>query len=288
MIGSALAAELRREGVRVLRLVRHASSPSADDIPWSPDAGVLDATRLEGLDAIVNLAGAPIAERWSTAHKRDIRESRVRATTLLSDAVSRLERMPAVVLSGSAVGYYGDRGDDLLDESSTPGTDFLSGVTRDWEAATAPMSAAGVRVAHLRTGIVLSRTGGALEKMLTPFQLGLGGPMGSGQQWMSWISLTDHVRAMRHVIATDTVRGAVNLVAPAPVRNADFAHALGHALNRPAVLPLPAFALRLMFGEMADATLLAGQRVLPAVLTSSGFTFTSATLDAALAAELQG
>jgi uncharacterized protein (TIGR01777 family) len=281
MIGSALAANLRAEGVRVRRLVR-GRVVSPDDIPWAPEKGEIDSSALEGIDAIVNLAGAPIAQRWTEARKLEIRESRVKGTTTLANAVAKLERKPKVVLSGAAIGYYGDRDDELLDETSAPGSDFLSHVVMEWEAATAPMANAGVRVVMLRTGIVLSRRGGALAKLLLPFELGLGGPIGSGKQWMSWISLHDHVRAMRHAIATPAVFGPVNLVAPEAVRNAEFAHTFGRVLNRPSVIPVPAFALELIYGEMAKTTILAGQHVIPRALLANGFSFDDPTLEAGL------
>jgi uncharacterized protein (TIGR01777 family) len=230
----------------------------------------------------VNLAGEPIAHRWTAERKRALRESRVRGTALLARAVTALPVKPRVFLSGSAVGYYGDRGDELLDETAAPGEGFLPQLTIDWEAATAPIADAGVRVALLRTGIVLSPAGGALEKLLPIFKLGGGGPLGSGMQWMSWITLDDHVRAMQHALFSEGMRGAANLTAPAPVRNAEFAATLGRVLGRPAVLPVPAFALELLYGEMAHATLLAGQRVMPAALASAGFQFEEPTLEGAL------
>jgi uncharacterized protein (TIGR01777 family) len=285
MIGSALAASLRAEGVRVRTLVRHGVA-TPDDIRWSPNTGYIDSAALEGLDAIVNLAGEPIAQRWTETRKLAIRESRVRGTSTLANAVAKLERKPRVVLSGSAIGYYGDRGDELVDESSAPGNDFLSHVVVEWEGATAPMASAGVRVVLLRSGIVLSRKGGALARLLTPFEFGVGGPIGSGQQWMSWISLHDHVRAMRHAIMNDSVHGAVNLVAPDAVRNEEFAHTLGRVLRRPSFVPVPAFVIELLFGEMAEKTILAGQHVLPRALLDSGFSFDDTTLDAALRREL--
>jgi uncharacterized protein (TIGR01777 family) len=284
MIGSALAAQLSREGIHVRRIVR--GIPKGDDIRWSPDDESIDTAQLEGLDAIVNLAGAPIAQRWSSRVKRDILESRVNGTRTLARAVAQLARKPRVVLSGSAIGYYGDRGDELLNENSGAGADFLATVVQEWEAETKPLADAGVRVALIRTGIVLSKSGGALAKLLTPFRLGAGGPVGTGKQWMSWISLHDHVRAMQHVMKTERLHGALNFVAPNPVRNADFSHTLGKVLHRPSVLPLPAFALELMFGEMAGATLLASQRVMPAALINAGFAFDDETLEEALWREL--
>jgi len=282
MIGSALVTRLREGGHGVRRLVRSARDAQPGDVRWDPSSETLDARVLEGSDAIVHLAGAPIARRWTTEHKREIRESRLRGTELIARAVAAMEVKPRVVLSGSAVGYYGDRGDELLDESSAPGNDFLGTLAREWEGAAAPIADAGVRLVLLRTGIVLAPNGGALEKLLLPFKLGLGGPIGGGRQWMSWISLHDHLGAMEHALFTDTLVGPVNLVAPNPVTNATFATTLGRVLERPALLPLPGFALELVYGEMAHATLLAGQRALPKALMASGFEFQHPTLEQAL------
>ena len=282
LIGSALVARLRAGGHVVRRLVRSAREAQAGDVPWNPETGMLDPAALAGCDAIIHLAGAPVAQRWTASHKRDIRESRVQGTSLLAKAVVGMAVKPRVVLSGSAIGYYGDRGDELLDERSAAGTGFLADVGAAWEAAAEPIAQAGVRLVLLRTGIVLSPEGGALGKMLPPFRLGLGGPMGSGRQWMSWISLEDHLRAMEHALVTEGMRGAVNLVSPNPMTNASFATTLGRVLRRPALLPLPAVALELMFGEMAEATILSGQRVAPHVLSGSGFQFAEPTLEGAL------
>ena len=282
MIGSALVTRLREGGHGVRRLVRSARDAQPGDVRWDPASETLDARVLEGSDAIVHLAGAPIARRWTTEHKREIRESRLRGTELIARAVAAMEVKPRVVLSGSAVGYYGDRGDKLLDESSAPGNDFLGTLAREWEGAAAPIADAGVRLVLLRTGIVLAPDGGALEKLLLPFKLGVGGPIGGGRQWMSWISLDDHLGAMEHALFTDTLAGPVNLVAPNPVTNATFATTLGRVLKRPALLPLPGFALELVYGEMAHATLLAGQRALPKALMASGFEFQHPTLEQAL------
>jgi len=286
LIGSALVARLRARNVRVRRLVRKARPDAPDDIVWDPMGSILSPNDLEGADAVVHLAGEPLAHRWTAARKRAIRESRVRGTELIARTIAARERRPRVLLSGSAIGIYGDRGDEPLDEESALGTDFLAGVAREWEAASAAASDAGVRVGLLRTGIVLSPNGGALERLLTPFRLGVGGPIGSGRQWMSWISLDDHVRAMEHALATTGVHGPVNLVSPNPVTNAEFASTLGHVLSRPALVPVPAFALELAYGEMARATILAGQRVLPKALLRAGFQFAHPTLEQALRFEL--
>jgi len=286
LIGSALVARLRARNVRVRRLVRTARREAPDDIVWDPMRNVLSPADLEGADAVVHLAGEPLAHRWTAARKRAIRESRVRGTELIARTIAALDRRPRVLLSGSAVGIYGDRGDEPLDEQSALGTDFLAGVAREWESASAPAADAGVRVTLLRTGIVLSPKGGALERLLTPFRLGVGGPIGSGRQWMSWISLDDHVRAMEHALATTGLHGPVNLVSPNPVTNAEFASVLGRVLSRPALVSVPAFALELAYGEMARATILAGQRVLPNALLSAGFHFAHPTLEQALRFEL--
>lgn len=281
LIGTALVAHLRARGHTVHRLVRSSRDLGPGDRVWNPAGDHLDRGVLAGCDAVVNLAGAPIAQRWSSAHKREILESRVRSTSLIASAVAEMDVKPSVVLSGSAIGYYGNRGAEMLDESSGPASDFLSTVVQRWEDAAAPIASAGVRLVMVRSGIVLSAKGGALAKILPPFKLGAGGRVGNGQQWMSWISLHDHVRAMEHLLATD-VRGAVNLVAPNPVTNDAFTEALGHVLSRPTLLAVPAIALELAFGEMARATLLASQRVLPTALTASGFSFDFPVLEAAL------
>ena len=286
LIGTALVAQLRAGGYAVRRLVRSPRGATAGDVVWDPARGALPATALDGVDAIVHLAGEPVAHRWTAERKRAIRDSRVRSTELLVQAVRALQRKPRVLLAGSAIGYYGDRGDELLDETSAPGHDFLAQTCVDWEGATAPAADAGVRVVLVRTGIVLSPRGGALARLLPIFRLGGGGPIGSGRQWMSWIGLDDHVRAMLHALVTESMHGAANLVAPNPVTNADFATTLGRVLTRPALVPVPAFALELLYGEMARATLLAGQRALPKALMANQFEFAQPTLEGALRAEL--
>lgn len=286
LIGHALQARLRLDGKRVRCLTRSARSDRADDIVWDPMRGKLDPRDLEGAEAVVHLAGEPIAQRWTGARREAIRESRVRGTELLARAIVALDVKPKVFLSGSAVGYYGDRGDEAVDEESAPGTDFLAGVARDWEHATAAANDAGVRVVLLRTGVVLSPHGGMLERLLPPFRLGVGGPIGSGRQWISWIALDDYLRAVEHAMATTALHGPVNLVAPNPVTNAEFAATLGRVLGRPALVPVPSFALELLYGEMARATILAGQRVMPKVLLRNGFHFAHPTLDEALRFEM--
>ena len=287
LIGTALVTQLRARGHTVRRILHSPRGVGPGDVVWNAGMGAVPPTALAGTDAVIHLAGEPIAHRWTEDRKRAIRESRVRSTELLADAVRAMGTKPAVFLTGSAIGYYGDRGDDLLDESSGPGRGFLADVCVDWERAAAPIAASGVRVVTLRTGVVLSPAGGALAKLLPIFRLGGGGPLGTGRQWLSWISLTDHVRAMEHALVTESLHGAANLVAPNPVTNADFATILGRVLSRPAIVPVPAFALEFLYGEMARATLLAGQRVVPKVLSSAGFEFETPTLEGALRTELK-
>jgi len=286
LIGSALAARLRSEGHRVRSLVRRPPS-GPDEVRWDPDAGTIDAEALGGIDGAVHLAGEPIAaKRWSAAQKDRIKRSRTDGTRLLATAMAALEPRPSVLLSGSAVGYYGDRGDAVVTEATPPGDGFLAGVVEAWEAAAQPAIDAGIRTAFLRTGIVLSPDGGAMAKTLPLFKLGLGGPIGSGRQWWPWISLDDEVGAIVHLLTAD-VAGPVNLTAPNPVTNAGYTKALGRALHRPAVLPVPAFGPRLVLGrELADALLGDSLRVEPAGLVASGYAFRHAHLDDALASML--
>ena len=252
---------------------------------WDPAAGTIDAAALEGHDAAVNLAGAGIGEhRWTPKHKAAIRDSRVQGTGLLARTLASLDRPPSVLASGSAVGFYGNRGDEELTEDSGPGTGFLADVVQEWEAATTPARQAGIRVATIRSGVVLSGRGGALGRQLLPFRLGLGGRLGSGNQWLSWISLDDEVGAIRHVLAHRDVEGPVNLTAPGPVTNGEFTRSLGRAVRRPTVLPTPTVALWALFGrEMVAEMLLTSHRALPAVLTASGYSFRHPAVDAALA-----
>lgn len=286
LVGRALVASLVADGHTVTRLVRGGGSAPGQgvtDASWDPSAGKVDAAALEGHDAAVHLAGESIAEgRWTDEKKRRIRESRVKGTRLLAETVAGLERRPEVLASASAVGFYGDRGGEVMTEESASGDDFLSEVCREWEKATLEASRAGVRVVHLRFGVILSAEGGALAKMLTPFKLGLGGRVGDGRQYMSWVDLADAVGAVRYAIDDKSLRGPVNVVAPRPATNEEFTRALGRALGRPTILPVPAFAARLAFGEVADALLLAGQRVEPARLTQSGYQFKYPDLDASL------
>ena len=288
LIGRALSASLRADGHRVLRLQRGGVT-SGDAIGWDPDAGRIDAPALEGVDAVVHLAGEGIAtRRWTDEQKRRIRDSRVRGTAVLAAAVASRERKPRVLVSGSAIGYYGSRGDEVLTEQSAPGDDFLAQVCVAWEAETAPAAEAGVRTVLTRTGIVLDAHDGALKAMLLPFKLGIGGRQGTGKQWMSWIALADEVGAIRFAIDNETLRGPVNLAAPNPVTNAEFSKALGRALHRPVILPTPMLPLKLRFGaELVDSLLLASQRVAPAQLQVAGYEFTFSSLDDALSAAVR-
>lgn len=282
LIGTALVERLRANGHQVVRLVR--TTPSdAGDVRWDPSNGTLPSAAIDGVDAVVNLAGAGIGDhRWTDDYRRQLVDSRLRTTELLAGAIATAERRPPVFLSGSAVGWYGDRGDEQLDETSAPGSGFLADLCVRWEAATEAASAAGTRVAHLRTGIVLSAAGGALRKQLPLFKVGLGGTFGSGRQWQSWIDIDDHVAAVEHLLTAD-VSGAVNLTAPNPVTNATFADVLGSVLRRPTFVPIPSFGPRLLLGrELADALLFTGQRVLPARLEASGFEFAHPDLAGAL------
>jgi uncharacterized protein (TIGR01777 family) len=284
-IGGALCRVLATQaGATVRRFVRGRPA-GPGEIAWDPARGVLDPAAIEGLDAIVHLSGASLAERrWSTARKRVLVESRVRSTETLARAIAACARPPGVLVSGSAVGWYGDRGDERLDESSGPGHGFLAELAQAWEAAAAPASRAGVRVAHPRTGLVLARGGGVLAALERPFVMGAGGPLAGGRAWWSWIALEDLLRALVFAIAPDSpLRGPFIAAAPEPVRQAAFARALGRALRRPAVLPAPAFALRLVLGrELVDAMLLASQRAEPRALLAAGFEFAAPTLDRCL------
>ena len=282
LIGSALVPVLTAGGHAVTRLVRSTPRPGQAEVPWNPAARSIATPALEGFDAVVHLAGESLAERWTAEKKARIRDSRVQGTRLLCDALAQLVRPPKVLLCASAVGYYGDRGESILREESAPGTGFLTEVCQAWEAAAAPAVQRGVRVVHLRFGVVLSPAGGALAQMLPPFRRGMGGVVGSGKQYISWIALDDVLGSIQHVLSTETLDGPVNVVAPHPVTNHDFTKTLGNVLGRPTVVPLPAFAARLAFGELADALLLASTRVVPARLQASGYTFQYPELEGAL------
>jgi len=283
LVGSALVPFLTSGGHQAVRLVRSQPRPEASEVRWDPEAGDIDAAGLKRLDAAVHLAGESIAAgRWTAAKKARILESRVKGTRLLAETLAGLEQPPKVLVSASAVGYYGDRGEEALREESGSGSAFLSEVCRQWEAATEPAAAGGIRVVNLRFGIILSAAGGALPRLLTPFRLGLGGTLGSGKQFMSWIAIDDVIGAILHALTTEALRGPVNAVAPQSITNREFTKTLGRVLGRPTLFPMPAFAARLAFGEMADELLLTSQRVEPAKLLASGYQFQFSDLEGAL------
>ena len=281
LIGTQLVAKLSNSGHEVVRLVRR--SPKAGEIQWNPKSGSLDASALEGVDAVIHLSGAGIGDkRWSDGYRKEILDSRTDTTALLAKTIASLSRKPSVFLSGSAIGIYGARNDEQLTEVSTHGTGFLAEVCEQWEAAAKPAVDAGVRTVYLRTGIVLSPKGGALKKLLPLFKLGVGGKFGNGKQWQSWISIDDEIGAIEYLL-TANVSGAVNLTAPNPVTNAEFTKVLASVLKRPAIVPVPTFAPKILLGgELADALLFTGQRVIPAALNASGYSFKHTTLESAL------
>jgi len=292
LIGSSLASELQRAGHTVCRLIRPASSAGAVqgsegfDVGWDPATGELGAAAV-GADAVVNLGGASVAKgRWTPKRKQLLRSSRVDTTRALVQALAKMAAPPRALVSASASGYYGNRGDETLIEQSTPGNDFPADLARDWEAEAIKAEVLGIRVVCVRFGVVLGRDGGALPMITRPFRLGLGGRLGSGRQWMSWVALQDAVAILRLAIENGSVRGALNVVSPQPVRNADFTTCLANVLHRPALIPAPAFALRIVMGEMADALLLASQRVEPAYLKKLGYPFLQPELESALRAIL--
>lgn len=281
LIGTALIAALRADGHDVVQLVRHPPRQPGE-VQWDPDRP-LDPAVLTGVDAAVCLSGAGVGDkRWSESYKRTLADSRIKPTHTLATALAALEPKPTVFLAGSAIGYYGETGDAEIDESAGPGDDFLAKLTVDWEAASAPAEAAGIRVAHLRTGLVVASQGGAWGRMFPLFRLGLGGKLGSGRQYWSFISLTDHVRALQFLLTHD-VSGPVNLTGPNPVTNAEVTKAMGTALHRPTILPAPRFGLRLVLGEFADEPL-RSQRVIPKMLEKAGFTFEHPTIEQAIRA----
>jgi len=282
LIGGALVGRLEQRGQAVTRLVRR--SPGRDrEVQWDPRAGRLDAAAVEGFDAVIHLAGESVAAgRWSAQRKAEIRDSRVNGTRLLASRLATLAEPPKVLLAASAIGIYGSRGDAEQTESSPPGSGFLAEVCRSWEAACEPAAEKGVRVVNLRFGLVLASRGGALARMLPAFKLGLGGRVGDGEQWMSWITLEDVLRIVEWALDDGELRGAVNVVSPQPVRQVEFAEALGRVLHRPTLLPLPAFVLRALFGEMAEELLLASTRVSPRLVTTRGYRFAEPELEGAL------
>ncbi len=283
LIGSALADSLRSDGHQVLAISR--APKDADGIRWDPSAGTIDASRLEGIDAVVHLAGQPIAARpWTSAQRRAIAESRRTGTDLIARTLAGLDAPPAVLVSGSAIGAYGDRGEEVLTEASSLGHDFLADVCRDWEQATAPAAEAGIRVVTIRTGIVLAASGGALGAQLPIFKLGLGGKAGNGRQWMPWITIDDEVGAIRFLLDHADVSGPVNLVSPEPVTNAAFTKAVGRALHRPTILNVPRAIrhLPLGIGDLAGSLLFSSARVVPEVLIDAGYTYRHTDLDEAM------
>jgi uncharacterized protein (TIGR01777 family) len=280
LIGTQLVAKLSTSGHEVVRLVRR--SPKSGEIQWNPKSGTLDAAALEGVDAVIHLSGAGIGDkRWTSNYRKEILDSRTATTALLAKTIASLSRKPSVFLSGSAIGIYGARNDEQLTEVSTYGTGFLAEVCEQWEAAAKPAVDAGIRTVYLRTGIVLTPKGGALKKLLPLFKLGVGGKFGNGKQWQSWISIDDEIGAIEHLL-TANVSGAVNLTAPNPVTNAEFTKVLASVLKRPAIVPVPTFAPKILLGgELADALLFTGQRVIPAALNASGYMFKHTTLESA-------
>ena len=286
LIGTALRGRLSEAGDQVQVLVRRSAGPG--EIPWDPAAGSIDATALEGLDAVVHLSGASLAEgRWSETKKKEFVDSRVGSTRFLSRTLAALKQRPAVLVAASAIGFYGNRGDETLTESSANGAGFLPDLCEQWEAASAPASDAGIRVVRPRIGLVLSSHGGALAKMLTPFKLGMGGVIGSGRQYMSWIAIADLLRVIETCLHDQTLSGPVNATAPNPVTNHDFVKTLGHVLGRPTLMHVPAFTIDLMLGEMGRTLLLEGAKVIPQKLVERRFQFTCPTLESALRAALE-
>jgi uncharacterized protein (TIGR01777 family) len=283
LTGTALVSGLRVQGHNVARLVRPGSAASAGDVTWDPMTATVDVAAMEGMDAVVHLSGASIAQgRWTPARKAVLRSSRVDTTRVLVDALASLRQKPRVFVSASAIGCYGDRGNEILTESSTIGTDFLSLVVRDWEAEANRAEISGIRTVLLRFGVILSSDGGALPQMLMPFKFSLGGRLGSGKQWMSWIALEDAIEIICSAIVNENLAGPLNVVAPNPLTNADFTRIAAAVLHRPAIFAAPAFALRIALGEMADALLLASQRVVPERLLAAGYAFRLPEFESAL------
>ena len=285
LVGAALLPRLTANGWQVTRLIR-SDSAGPDQISWDPSRPIPPES-VSGFDAVIHLAGATIAERWTERKKQAIRDSRVVGTRNIAEALAQAAKRPALLLAASAIGFYGDRGDEVLNEESLGGQGFLAEVCRDWESATQPAVQAGIRTVMTRFGIVLSPSGGALAKMLLPFRLGLGGRVGSGRQWWSWVALDDVIGAIEYAMKTSTLAGPLNVVSPNPVTNREFTTSLASALSRPALFPMPAFAARAALGQMADELLLASQRVEPAKLRASGYRFRRPDLDMALAAILK-
>ena len=285
LVGTATTEALRADGHTVAHLVRPGGKAEAGNVRWDPNGAYVDLAAMEGADAVIHLSGASIGGgRWTHERKGLLRGSRLGTTRVLVDALAQMKRKPRVFLAASAIGYYGSRGDEVLTEASSNGTDFLAQLTRDWEVESLRAESTGIRTVLLRFGVILSMRGGALPRMITPFKFGAGGRLGSGRQWMSWVALEDVMGVMRTALADERYRGPVNVVAPNPVQNADFTRGLASAVRRPALFPAPAFALRIVLGEMADELLLVSQRVKPAKLTAAGFQFRYAELQDALRA----
>ena len=282
-IANALLPTLVKNGHKIVKLIRTTTNIGKDEFHWDPYAGKLDTNVFDGVDAVIHLAGESIAEgRWTAAKKKRILESRTRPTRLLAETVAVCAHPPKVLICASAIGYYGDRGEEKLVEESSPGSDFLANVCREWEAATAPAAVKGIRVVSLRFGLILSPSGGALAKLLLPFRFGVGGILGSGKQYWGWIAIDDVVGAIHHALVNQSVQGPVNVVAPSAVTNKEFTKVLGKVLSRPTLFPAPAFVLRLALGEMADALLLSSARIEPKKLISTGYTFRYTQLEDAL------
>ncbi|MFW6718596.1 TIGR01777 family oxidoreductase [Streptomyces sp. MAR4 CNY-716] len=287
LIGSALVGSLRTDRHDVLRLVRREAS-APDEVRWDPEKGYVDTARLDGCDAVVHLAGAGIADRrWTERYKRVLRDSRVLGTAAVADAVASLDRPPSVLVCGSAIGYYGDTGDRRVDETAPPGRGFLADLCQEWEAATTAAEEAGIRTVHARTGLVVSRKGGAWGRLFPIFRAGLGGRLGNGRQYWSFISLHDHIAALRHLVDTESLTGPVNLTGPEPLTNREVTAAMGRVLHRPTPFPVPAAALRVALGGFAE-DVIGSQRVVPRKLLDSGFAFAFPGIEEALRAALRG
>jgi len=283
LVGTALKPAFDAKGFSITDLVRKSPNVALPEIEWHPNRGEIDAASLEGFDAVINLAGESIAEgRWTDEKKKRIRESRIKGTHLLSETLAKLSSPPKVFLCASATGIYGDRDDEILDEDSAPGKGFLADVCREWEEATRAASDAGMRVANLRFGPIFSKEGGMLAKLLTPFKLGVGGKVGSGKQYVSWVAIDDVISAVMFALENEGIRGGINIVTPNPATNEEFTKAMGKVLSRPTIFAVPEFAARLAFGEMADEMLLSSQRVLPKRLSEAGYQFQYPDLESAL------
>ena len=289
LVGTAIADALRMDGHTVGQFVRPGGTARAGDVRWDPASGTVDLAAMEGADTVICLSGASVGEgRWTAERKNVLRSSRVDLTRVLVDSLGRLKKKPRVFVAASAIGYYGNRGDEILTEASTAGNDFIAQLARDWETETIRAEAVGIRTVILRFAVILSAKGGALARMVLPFKLGAGGRLGSGQQWMSWVGLEDVVEIARAAISREQMRGPVNVAAPGPVQNVEFTRVLARVLHRPAIFPAPAFALRIALGEMADALLLASQRVIPEKLRAAGYKFRYENLEGALREILGG